>query len=81
MTRLQTGCLQTVFTVAYEHTNNKTVPIGNCNLHLENSLLQRGVLKCPVSYVLNFRGLIKLIFDTVNGCNFFINESHWEKLL
>ena len=25
---------------------------------------KRGILKCPVSYVLNFRGLIKLIFDT-----------------
>ena len=26
---------------------------------------KRGILKCPVSYVLNFRGWIKLIYDKI----------------
>ena len=26
---------------------------------------KRGILKCPVSYVLNFRGCIKLIYDKI----------------
>ena len=47
------------------------LPRGNCNHRLENGRLQMGCFKTghfemPVSYVLNFRGWIKLIFDTVN---------------
>ena len=33
-----------------------------------------GILKSPVSHVLNFLGWIKLIFDTADLCNFVINE-------
>ena len=28
-------------------------------------ICKRGILKCPVSYVLNFRGWIKLIYDEI----------------
>ena len=31
----------------------------------KQSVSKRGILKCPVSYVLNFRGWIKLIYDKI----------------
>ena len=40
----------------------------------KQGVCKRGILNCPVSYVLHFSGWIKLIFDTVNYCNFVINE-------
>ena len=55
------------------------MPTGNCNHRLENSCLQmgrmlRGVLNCPVSYVLNFRGWIKLIYDKITSMYSVKNE-------
>ena len=55
---------------------------GNCNRRLENSRLQTGRsqtgrsrdLKCPVSYVLNFRGWIKLIYDKITSMYSVKNE-------
>ena len=35
---------------------------------------KRGILKCPVSYVLNFRGWIKLIYDKITSMYSVKNE-------
>ena len=35
---------------------------------------KRGILKSLVSHFLNFKSWIKLIYDTVDVCNFVINE-------
>ena len=40
----------------------------------KQSVSKRGILKSLVSHVLNFKSWIKLIYDTVNICNFVINE-------
>ena len=46
-------------------------PRGICNLV---PVWKRGILKSLVSHVLNFKSWIKLIYGTVDKCNFVINE-------
>ena len=45
--------------------------VDNCN---QRDVCKRGVLKCPVSYVLNFRGWIKLIYDKITSMHSVKNE-------
>ena len=40
----------------------------------KRGVCKRGILKSLVSYFLNFKNWIKLIYDTVDKCNFIINE-------
>ena len=40
----------------------------------KSGICKRGILKHPIFNILNFRGWIKRIFDTVDYCNFVINE-------
>ena len=51
---------KTKFRATLRELKTPTIPTGNCNYCLENSRLQTSILKCSISYVLNFRGLIKL---------------------
>ena len=50
-----------------------TFPRDNCNPHSRLET-KRGILKSLVSYVLNFNNWIELVYDTVDICNFVINE-------
>ena len=54
-----------------QNWSKHTMPKGNCDHHLENSRLQTerlqmGHFETPVFNILNFRGWIKHIFDTVD---------------
>ena len=40
----------------------------------KRGISKRGILKSLVSHFLNFKSWIKLIYDTVDICNFVINE-------
>ena len=40
----------------------------------KRGISKRGILKSLVSHFLNFKSWIKLIYDTVDVCNFVINE-------
>ena len=51
------------------------MPIGNCNPmpHLETRHYKTRQFEKPLSHVFNFKSWIKLIYDTVDICNFVIN--------
>ena len=56
-----------------------TQPIGNCKHRLENGRLQTrrfktGHFEKPCFHIWSFKSWIKIIYDTVDVCNFVINE-------
>ena len=60
----------------YECKEHKSSPEATVTLTAvqKRGISKWGILKSPVSHVLNFLGWIKLIFDTADLCNFVINE-------
>ena len=56
-----------------EYEKGHLQPRGNCYPR-SRFVSKRGILKSLVSHFLNFKSWIKLIYDTVDVCNFVINE-------
>ena len=60
----------------YEVESNTYCPVATVTLvpDRKQGVSKRGILKSLISHVLNFKSWIKLIYETVNTCNFVINE-------
>ena len=61
MTRYESPQLCSHYSLCPEATVTTVWKTAIC----KQGVSKRGILKCPVSYVLNFRGWIKLIYDKI----------------
>ena len=74
MPHFKTPCFKTGTRVTVAYKLNHFQKDKSQRQLLPSFPFKQDILKCLVSHFLNFKTWIKLIYDTVDVCNFVINE-------